>query len=127
MRNWLHEGIDINGNRVIAKPRRIELDPSAASFREQLFRDHLSPHRADNDVSNGIRTVATLLNADKLKISSNCAGLIDEFPGYRWDDKAAAKGEDKVIKVADHSLDALRYGIYSTRHSWNSKLGLATV
>ena len=32
-----------------------------------------------------------------------------------------------AVKDEHTSEDGYRYGIYSTRHSWNSKLGLATV
>lgn len=102
-----------------ASPEWTVVDPSAASFIEQLFRDGISSVTpADNSVLDGIRQVTTLLAADRLRIHASCSGLIDEMPGYSWDDEAAAKGEDKPIKADDHSCDALRYGVRTTEALW---------
>ena len=65
--------------------------------------------KADNSVLDGIRTVASMLGAKKLKISTECSNLIDEMHGYMWDSKAQAIGVDKPIKQNDHACDALRY------------------
>lgn len=42
-----------------------------------------------------------------------------------WDEKASEKGEDKPVKIADHSVDALRYAVHSTAHEWRHLLTLA--
>jgi PBSX family phage terminase large subunit len=110
-RTWL------NGQGV--RPEFTVVDPSAASFIEQLHRDNTpGVVPAENTVLDGIRTVASLLAADRLRIHRSCAGLIDELPGYSWDDEAAEKGEDKPIKQDDHSCDALRYGLRTTEALW---------
>ena len=101
-----------------ARPRRLFLDPAAASLKAQLRADGLRPMDADNSVIPGIQTVAGLLDTGRLLIHDSCTALIQEIPGYSWDQKASDKGYDKVIKVADHSLDALRYAIYSSRTLW---------
>lgn len=90
-------------------------DPSAASFRLQLRRDHdeWAVKNADHDVLDGLRFVAQLLGQDRLRVLSGCAGLRGEIEGYVWDDKAQARGEDQPLKRADHGPDALRYGCYS--------------
>lgn len=75
--------------------------------------------KASNDVLDGIRTVASLLDNGQLFISSTCTKLIEELPGYRWDDKASDRGVDKPIKDNDDAADSLRYAIYSTRHQWS--------
>ncbi|MEU0199143.1 MULTISPECIES: PBSX family phage terminase large subunit [unclassified Streptomyces] len=101
------------------RPDFTVVDPSAASFIEQLHRDNTpGVVPAENTVLDGIRTVASLLAADRLRIHRSCTGLIDELPGYSWDDEAAEKGEDKPIKVDDHSCDALRYGVRTTEALW---------
>lgn len=69
-----------------------------------------------------IRSVSTALGADLLSVHRSCTGLLDELPGYAWDDTAAAKGEDKPIKKDDHSVDALRYAVHSTAHEWRQLL-----
>lgn len=51
-------------------------------------------------------------------VNIDLAGWITEIPGYSWDDKAARRGEDKPIKVADHSLDASGYAIRSSAGLW---------
>lgn len=105
------------------RPEWIAVDPSAASFKLQLFRDGIpGVMDADNAVVDGIRTVASLLATDRLLVHESCHGLLSEIPGYSWDDEAAAKGEDKPVKVADHSVDAMRYAIATSRVLWTPHL-----
>jgi PBSX family phage terminase large subunit len=99
-------------------PEYLCVDPSAASFIAQLFRDGVNPTGANNSVLDGIRTVSSLLGADRLKVHASCTGLIDEIPGYSWDDKAAEEGEDKPLKTDDHSCDGLRYGVKTPEALW---------
>ncbi|WP_457028096.1 PBSX family phage terminase large subunit [Kitasatospora sp. P5_F3] len=107
------------------RPEWIVVDPSAASFIEQLHRDGFHPAGADNAVKDGIQTTASLFAAGKLKVHRSCVGLIEELPGYSWDDEVAlAKGEDKPIKVDDHSCDALRYAIRTTEALWRAYVQL---
>lgn len=119
VRDWLAQVRYPTSRLRGIRPDLVVVDPAAASFRVQLHRDGVVTAAADNDVANGIRTVSSLLAADKLRIvGADCPHLTNEFPGYAWDDKAALKGEDKVIKVADHALDAARYGLHTTRSRW---------
>jgi PBSX family phage terminase large subunit len=102
------------------------VDPSAASFITQAYEDGFpNLARASNEVVDGIRSVASLLAAGLLRIHRSCTGLLDELPGYVWDEKAAEKGEDKPVKINDHSVDALRYVVHSTAHEWRHLLTLA--
>lgn len=118
-RRWLAGVPHPQTNVVGVRPEWTIVDPSAASFIEQLHRDNTpSVMPADNTVLDGIRTVATLLAADRLRVHRSCTGLIDELPGYSWDDEAAEKGEDKPIKQNDHGCDALRYGVRTTEALW---------
>ncbi|CAM2786413.1 MULTISPECIES: PBSX family phage terminase large subunit [Streptomyces] len=115
VRDWLGE--------LGAAPEWTFIDPSAASFITQLWADgHPGIARAVNDVSDGIRSVAALLAAGRLLVHRSCEGLLDELPGYSWDPKATEVGEDKPLKVDDHSVDALRYVIHSTAHEWRHLL-----
>lgn len=100
-------------------PEWVVVDPAAASFKVQLAQDGiLNVMNGENDVAYGIRTVASLLGAGKLRVSDKCTGITSEAPGYSWDPKATEKGQDAPIKVADHSLDALRYAIATTETEW---------
>ena len=83
------------------------VDPSAASFIETIRRHgKFQVLAADNNVLNGIRTTAALMNAGKLLIHESCKDAIKEFQSYCWDDEAQ---EDKVIKENDHAMDDIRY------------------
>lgn len=93
--------------------KAVVLDPAAASFKAQLEKDGYKVKKAKNDVLDGIRFVATLLNQGSFLIDKSCANLIKEFSSYIWDAKAAERGEDKPVKEHDHALDALRYMAYT--------------
>ena len=86
--------------------RGVVLDPSAASFREELIRRGWMVYRAENEVLSGIRRTAELLRAGQLVICSPCEDAIREFGLYRWD--TAATG-DRVVKEHDHAMDDIRY------------------
>lgn len=92
-----------------ARPRAIIVDPSAASFIEALRRAGLPTVGAKNDVLDGIRRVAVLLNTEKILYVNTCKNTIDEFGSYVWDEKAAARGVDAPVKENDHAMDATRY------------------
>lgn len=89
------------------------VDPSALSFITELkqWRRRGIPRvlPAINDVIPGIQTVSKLLNTHRLYIHPRCKNTIREFGAYVWDDKAVLRGEDKPMKVSDHSMDQLRY------------------
>jgi len=104
-------------------PEWIVVDPSAASFRQQLFADRMTPHAGDNAVVDGIRLVSSLLAKDKLMIHKSCQYTIEQMSSYSWDETAAGKGDDKPIKVDDHAVDALRYGVVTTRGLWRHAIG----
>lgn len=87
----------------------VVVDPSAASFIAELRSRGVYVLSAENDVLNGIRRVSQLFHMRKLLINRQCSGLIDELGVYSWDDKAAARGEEKPVKERDHGADALRY------------------
>lgn len=91
----------------------IIVDPSAASFIAALRRRGLYVVPADNDVLDGIRRTATLLQRRKILINKLCAPLLGEMGTYLWDEKSCKLGVDKPLKERDHGPDALRYFINS--------------
>jgi PBSX family phage terminase large subunit len=91
-------------------PTYIILDPSAASFKAELRSRGLRIKDADNEVSDGIRMTSTMIGQRKIKMVKNkCRRSIGDITSYIWDEKAAQRGEEKPVKVADHGADALRY------------------
>lgn len=123
-REWLPE--DHTPYPSDMKPRFIMLDPAAASFHEQLYRDlagsGLAPWHADHAVSPGIATIGNLLDNNQLLVTDRCKGWQAEVTEYQWSDKATEKGEDEVVKVDDHYLDAGRYITHSTKNIWSPHL-----
>lgn len=97
------------------KPRKIYIDPSAASFELQLNRDGFyGVIHADNDVLPGIRTMSQMLKNGEYMWNRRCTNTTTEAYSYSWDEKASAKaGEDKVIKLHDHCMDRDRYMLHS--------------
>lgn len=94
-------------------PRKIIIDPSAASFIAELKKRGFRIKKAKNDVLDGIRYVSSLLNKDKIGIYHECKNTILEFNSYIWDSKATERGEDKPIKTRDHCMDSNRYFCYT--------------
>lgn len=94
----------------IKRPRtiRVIVDPSAASFIALLRRkgEKYRVIKGKNDVANGIRETATVLQNGKIKIHSGLKNWKKEAQGYAWDESTT---EDKPIKQDDHLMDAMRY------------------
>ena len=85
----------------------IYIDPSAASFKQELRRNDVKYIRdAKNEVVPGIRFHGQQLTNGTLKICSNCVNTIREYTNYVWDSKASERGEDKPIKKNDHCFAA---------------------
>ena len=86
---------------------RVIVDPSAASFKECIFRHGKFPvWDADNSVIDGIRLTGSLSQTGRLKFHESCTNAFREFGLYMWDDKAS---EDKPLKENDHVMDMIRY------------------
>lgn len=94
-------------------PECVIVDPSAASWKILLMRAGFPVRNANNDVLNGIRTVANKLQKGEFLIDRSCVNTQKEYSTYVWDEKAQQKGIDKPMKVRDHTCDADRYGIHT--------------
>lgn len=91
------------------------VDPSASSLIVTAHKRGITTRKANNDVTNGIRMVYTLLNTGHILINrDNCPNLISELGLYIWNEKRGESGKEEVVKQHDHALDALRYAVYTT-------------
>jgi len=107
------------------RPQWFAVDPSAASFKMQLYADGISNVMdAKNPVQGGLRTVNSLLATNRLVVSDACRHWCEEVPAYAWDPKATAKGKDEPMKVDDHWCDAGRYAVASTVALWRNMVPL---
>ena len=94
------------------KIKAVIVDPSAASFIATIKKHRkFRVKKANNDVLEGIRNVATALSNELINYNDCCLNTFREFFSYVWDVKAAERGEDKPAKQNDHCLDADRYFI----------------
>ena len=92
----------------------VVIDPSAAAFKLELKRAGYRVKDANNEVVDGIRVVSEYLNAGVLRINAkNCPNVKVEMEGYVWNDKKTEKGDEAPVKENDHTIDALRYLIYT--------------
>jgi hypothetical protein len=122
LRGWLDDVPIPTTTLTGVAPERVIIDPSAASFRLQLYRDGLRTRLGDNAVLDGIRTVSSLLALGALRVHTSCEALAREMAGYSWDDRASERGEDAPLKIDDHGPDMLRYAIHTTRATWRPLL-----
>lgn len=97
------------------KPKQVIIDPSAAALKVEVRNRGLHVKDADNDVTNGISDVSTMLQTRRLKFMVCCKYTIKEFGAYVWDQKALDRGEEKVDKESDHCMDAVRYFVRTKR------------
>lgn len=86
------------------------IDPSAASFIEELRRRGYRARPAVNDVRDGISVMATLIGERRLLADpAACPCFMAEIHSYVWDEKAGQQGVERPLKEHDHAMDAARY------------------
>ncbi len=96
--------------------RKVWCDPSAKDLIVQTKALGVPIEKADNDVASGIGKINSLLQKDRLKIDKHCEYLRREMPAYsRKKDKLNSNPTEEPVKMHDHSIDALRYGLTNFR------------
>lgn len=110
---WLKKGDGKDYTISGIRPWAVFCDPSAASWKTELMRRGYVVLNANNDVINGIRQVATMLNTGKFYIDKSCVNTKKEYSTYSWDPMAQRQGKDRPIKEHDHTCDTDRYVVYT--------------
>ena len=90
------------------------IDCAASSFIRQVNSKGIAAkgvNKSSLSVVDGIAEINSLLANNKLLVHESCKETIAEFYSYCWDSNATEKGADKVIKLNDDLMDALRYCI----------------
>lgn len=103
---------------TFTEPEYHVVDPAAPAFRLALQNIGFANDPAANDVLRGIGAVSNLIGSHHLLVTDRCKGFLSEVTEYVWDQKKADEGEDYPVTENDHSLDAARYAIYTTRSLW---------
>lgn len=102
-----------------AARHKIIVPPEALSLKNELIQRGLWVVDADNEVTEGIHTVSTMLASRKLRVSKRgCPELAKRIPNYAWDKKAAKLGKEQPLKVEDDDVDAMRYGVHGVIPQW---------
>lgn len=96
-------------------PKQVIIDPSASALITEVRRYGFHAISANNDVTDGIQEVGSMIAERRLMFNAKCKNTIAEFSMYVWDEKAAQRGEDKPVKDNDHCMDAVRYFVKTTR------------
>jgi phage terminase large subunit len=81
-------------------------DPAAI---EELSRARLNAKPAHKDVLEGIMKVKSM----PLRITSRSVNVLKEIRNYKWKLDKNGKILEEVVKFSDHSLDAIRYAVFT--------------
>lgn len=79
--------------------------PDIQSFKIVARKSGLRLRDANDDLLDGIRLVAVLLRAGKLRINSRCVNLLSECTRYVWD----SSDTRKPVDMYNYGLNGLRY------------------
>jgi hypothetical protein len=110
---------DAHITRVLAlpypRPDYAVVDKSAAELKGRLHADAIYTRNSPADVEESIKELRRAIAPDangrrRVKVHPRCTNLRAEMVSYRRD----ANG--KIIKAYDHSIDALRYGVWAQRY-----------
>lgn len=110
----------IRGSRItgVNNPK-IVVDPSAASFKLELLKRGMWVVDANNEVLDGIHRVSEVMACRAYRVEENCANERRECGLYSWDKKAAlTNGDEKPLKINDHTQDSKRYAIMEVFPEW---------
>lgn len=104
----------ISGNDYIyadsAEPNRIE----------ELNRAGFMVFPAEKSVKDGIDFV----KRQKLYIYKHCQNTIREIQNYKWKEDKDGNVLDEPVKFMDHSLDAIRYAMYTHNKRYNNQINI---
>jgi len=95
-------------------------DPENAEDRAEMRKAGIKTRAARKDVARGIELVQMKLKVKgdgkpSLKIFRTCRNTCREMPSYHYPKGTNIKNpKDIPVQRADHTIDALRYGIYTT-------------
>lgn len=96
-------------NLEISNTREIYCDNAEPKTIEELCRANYNAIPADKDVTEGIRKVKSM----PLYITKRSVDVIKEIKSYKWKTDKDGKVQDEPVKFNDHSMDAIRYGVFT--------------
>lgn len=88
-------------------------DPSGGQERLDFSKYGVDSYEAKNDIRPGINCVQRLFEDGRLVIARNCLKTLEEIGQYCYKSKEGRNSFDEPVDYANHTMDALRYAIYS--------------
>ena len=90
------------------------IDSAAAQTKHDLAMEYdITCVNAKKSVLDGIEYVHSLINQGKLMVSYKCKETLYGLNNYSWDDREGLTKAKPAHDRASHSMDALRYGLYT--------------
>ena len=90
------------------------IDSAAAQTKHDLAMEHdITCVNAKKSVLDGIEYVHSLINQGKLMVSYKCKETLYGLSNYSWDDREGLQKAKPKHDRASHSMDSLRYVLYS--------------
>lgn len=109
----------IKNSRVTARKNpKIICDPSAASFKIELIKRGFHVIDGENEVLSGIHRVSEVEATGHRRVHRDCVEWAREKGLYSWDSDAAEGGEERPLKINDHTQDADRYALVELFPEW---------
>lgn len=105
---------------MLTRRNTIYLPHDAASLKVACRQDprcHMRVRTYKPDTYKDISTIQDLFTNHRFFLHKSCKNSIKQAQTYSWDIKAQQRGEDKPLKVNDHSCDMWRGGIMGPRTS----------
>jgi hypothetical protein len=92
----------------------IYIDSAAQQMRFDLAQNYdISTINATKSVLDGIASVATIVENNKLIVDQRCAHSLMSLDQYQWNPNENLLVEKPVHNMASHMADALRYALYT--------------
>jgi len=104
---------------------KIIVDPTATSFKLELTKRGLLVVDGLHEVLDGIHRVSEVEATGHRRVHEDCGNFRREKGLYSWDVKASETGEERPLKINDHSMDADRYAIMDLFPDYRMLLPLA--
>lgn len=124
---WWHEKIAELWRRW--RIEKIYCDPAEPGRIATLVADGLPAVKANNQVNEGIRTIAALFKQNRLLIDAACTVTANQFGEYHWKQDNRGNRREYPAEGNDHAIDGARYAIHSAmtepkpgeRSTWGSR------
>ena len=76
---------------------------------EEIFRAGFNIHKSDKSIRDGI----DFIKSKKLHITKDSYNICKEIEGYSWKTDKDGHSLEEPLKIDDHTMDAIRYAIYT--------------